>query len=197
MSGCLKGTLITLLFLYILYFVLSNVRLVNGSNKCTGSVELYQNERQMCWGRPCQWGTICDDEWGMSNTEVVCRQMGCGHGLSFGSEFGAGSGPIWLDDVVCTGEEDAITQCSHQNYGDNNCGHSEDVGIVCSGKQTPFVWKKVVVICMVLIRLSDIDTGFPVCRKCCQATCISEPGSRGKLRCEWPSANGLNGVAQT
>ncbi|XP_059897442.1 deleted in malignant brain tumors 1 protein-like isoform X3 [Gadus macrocephalus] len=101
-----------------------SIRLVNGRSECSGRLEISHNG---------QWGTICDDTWKMSNTEVVCRQMGCGHGLSFGG-FGAGSGPIWLDDVVCTGEEDAITQCSHQNYGENNCGHSEDVGIVCSGK---------------------------------------------------------------
>ncbi|XP_030201695.1 deleted in malignant brain tumors 1 protein isoform X2 [Gadus morhua] len=102
-----------------------SIRLVNGRSECSGRLEISHNG---------QWGTICDDKWEMSNTEVVCRQMGCGQGLSFSGEFGAGSGPIWMDDVVCTGEEDAITQCSHPNYGENNCGHSEDVGIVCSGK---------------------------------------------------------------
>ena len=167
------------MYLYLMQFTLplflypESIRLVNGRSECSGRLEISHNG---------QWGTMCDDEWGMSNTEVVCRQMGCGQGLSFGGEFGAGSGPIWLDNVVCTGEEDAITQCPHQSYGENNCGHSEDVGIVCLGKQTPFVLKNVIVICMVLIRLSNIDTGFPVCRKFTQATCISEPGSRGKLR---------------
>ncbi|CAL8393814.1 unnamed protein product [Arctogadus glacialis] len=101
-----------------------SIRLVNGRSECSGRLEISHNG---------QWGTICDDEWEMSNTEVACRQMGCGQGLSFGNEFGAGSGPIWLDNVVCTGEEDAITQCPHQNYAENNCGHSEDVGIVCLG----------------------------------------------------------------
>ncbi|CAL8314023.1 unnamed protein product [Lota lota] len=102
------------------------IRLVNGRSQCSGRLEILHNG---------VWGTICDDEWEMSNAEVVCRQIGCGQALSFtgGAEFGAGSGPIWLDNVVCTGEEDAITQCSHQNYGENNCGHSEDVGIICLG----------------------------------------------------------------
>ncbi|KAJ3606365.1 hypothetical protein NHX12_025886 [Muraenolepis orangiensis] len=102
------------------------LRLVNGRNQCSGRLEVFHHNL---------WGTVCDDEWEMDSANVVCRQLGCGEALSFfgSSEFGAGGGPIWLDNVVCSGEEEALNQCPHQPFGENNCGHSEDVGIICLG----------------------------------------------------------------
>ena len=45
--------------------------------------------------------------------------------------FGPGSGHIWLDDVICTGEEFFIQECGHSDIGENNCFHNEDVGLKC------------------------------------------------------------------
>lgn len=45
--------------------------------------------------------------------------------------FGKSNGPIWLDQVSCKGNESNLVQCSHWEWGENNCDHSEDVGIVC------------------------------------------------------------------
>ena len=49
------------------------------------------------------------------------------------SFFGAGNGAIFLDDVICSGSESTILQCSHLNIGHNNCAHREDVSVHCSG----------------------------------------------------------------
>lgn len=46
--------------------------------------------------------------------------------------FGAGSGPIFLDNVACTGYESSVTECSHGGLGNHNCGHNEDAGVVCT-----------------------------------------------------------------
>lgn len=83
-----------------------------------------------------EWGTVCDDEWELQNADVVCKQLGCGHAVSAptSAHFGRGSGPIWLDNVRCNGEEAAVTQCEHHGFGENNCGHGEDAGVVCLGK---------------------------------------------------------------
>ena len=49
-------------------------------------------------------------------------------------EFGAGSGPIHLDDVKCEGEEINLLSCSQlPKTIQHNCKHSEDAGVTCQG----------------------------------------------------------------
>ena len=46
--------------------------------------------------------------------------------------YGQGSGPIWIDDVACTGSESHIYDCRHRGWGNNACTHSRDAGVQCS-----------------------------------------------------------------
>ena len=46
--------------------------------------------------------------------------------------FGAGNGSIFLDNVVCSGSEETILQCSHHGFESHDCEHDEDVGVECS-----------------------------------------------------------------
>ena len=43
----------------------------------------------------------------------------------------AGTLPILLDDVVCTGSESDLFECAHRPVYTHNCGHGEDVGVRC------------------------------------------------------------------
>ena len=85
-----------------------------------------------------QWGTICDDNWDIRDARVVCRQLGYPDAVRAlqGSDINVpdGTGPIWLDDVACTGREKRLKSCSHRGWGVHNCGHSENAGVKCLGK---------------------------------------------------------------
>uniref|UniRef100_A0A8C6U097 SRCR domain-containing protein n=1 Tax=Neogobius melanostomus TaxID=47308 RepID=A0A8C6U097_9GOBI len=108
----------------------STVMRLSGSNsRCSGRVEVFHSG---------QWGTVCDDSWDTKDAEVVCRQVGCGRAVSApqSAHFGQGSGQIWLDNVNCSGSETYLIGCAHNGLGTHNCGHAEDAGVVCEGKNT-------------------------------------------------------------
>lgn len=48
--------------------------------------------------------------------------------------FMEGSGPIFLDNVGCTGNETELLDCtSVQDIAIHNCHHGEDAGVICPG----------------------------------------------------------------
>ncbi|XP_062373446.1 deleted in malignant brain tumors 1 protein-like [Sardina pilchardus] len=101
------------------------LRLVNGSSRCSGRVEVLQRG---------QWGTVCDNGWDLRDAAVVCRELGCGEAVEAlkGAQFGQGSGDIWMSEVQCVGSESTVKDCKSQRWGAENCGHHQDAGVICS-----------------------------------------------------------------
>ncbi|XP_030847146.1 deleted in malignant brain tumors 1 protein-like [Strongylocentrotus purpuratus] len=100
------------------------VRLVGGRSDKEGRVEvLYLGT----------WGTVCDDNWDLSDANVVCRMLGYERAENFSccAAFGPGPGPIVLDEVECEGTEANIGHCRRSDYETHDCDHSEDVGVLC------------------------------------------------------------------
>ena len=101
------------------------IGLVGGSSDNEGRVEVNFNG---------EWGTVCDDFWSTNDANVACRQLGFGIAVSVENRaaFGQGSGTIWLDNLQCSGSETDLFSCPYNSLSIHNCGHSEDVGVVCS-----------------------------------------------------------------
>ncbi|XP_049339180.1 deleted in malignant brain tumors 1 protein-like isoform X5 [Astyanax mexicanus] len=113
--------------LYITCSGYSSIRLVGSGGDCAGRLEVFHSG---------SWGTVSDELWDIEDAQVVCRQLQCGVALSapvpVPARFGSGTGPIWLNEVECEGNEVSLWNCRYQLCGEDECGHKDDVGVVCS-----------------------------------------------------------------
>ena len=51
------------------FYFLSDWRLVGGEVPSEGRVEIYHNN---------VWGTVCDDDFGLTEGDMICRSLGYG-----------------------------------------------------------------------------------------------------------------------
>jgi len=98
------------------------VLLVGGDGSTTGNVYALNSQGY--------FGPVCDDGWGAHEATVVCRQLGWTDGNpTYSSEFGQVPEDFAMDDVVCSGSEDALQDCGYDE--EDNCRYNEGAGVVC------------------------------------------------------------------
>jgi len=112
----------------------SCLRLVGGSGKLSydgrpldGRLEVFHAG---------EWGTVCNDDWddNSNNAKAACQQLGFWNGVYFNmydSDVEEGTGRIWLDEVNCNPASAGLADCAHNDWGDHDCQHFEDVGLTC------------------------------------------------------------------
>lgn len=99
-----------------------NVNLVNGSQRCSGRLEVRHDG---------QWGKICrNSNWGSREETLVCHELDCGKPDKNVVTANVVSVDQKAYTTNCVGGESSIAACPLQL----NSGTCEEVAVSCSGK---------------------------------------------------------------
>ncbi|XP_023206710.1 scavenger receptor cysteine-rich type 1 protein M130-like isoform X1 [Xiphophorus maculatus] len=102
-----------------------SVRLVQGTNRCSGRLEVKTNQ---------SWSSVCEKDFDLQDAEVVCREISCGpHSVHQGALYGEAEAPVGSREFLCEGSESALLNCSsRKSSGRNSCSPGQAVGLTCS-----------------------------------------------------------------
>lgn len=78
------------------------------------------------------WGTLCADDWDLTDATVVCRQLGFQRAVKTYKTEDRIRGKIWFDKVQCTGNESLLTECLHNLRKKENCESRKAACAICS-----------------------------------------------------------------
>ncbi|XP_043976239.1 scavenger receptor cysteine-rich type 1 protein M130-like, partial [Gambusia affinis] len=100
-------------------------RLVQGTNRCSGRLEVKTNQ---------SWSSVCEKDFDLQDAKVVCREIGCGPpSVHQGALYGEAEAPVGSREFVCEGSESALLNCSsRKSSGRNSCSPGQAVGLTCS-----------------------------------------------------------------
>ncbi|KAH3713757.1 hypothetical protein DPMN_073559 [Dreissena polymorpha] len=108
-------------FKYEKPLIVEDIRLSNGTYDEEGRVEIKVFD---------EWGTICDDSFGLEEATVICRMLGYGYATGFNTSVHPGKGPIFVNNLDCGENVFHINDCEYTTM--HNCSHSEDVAVTCN-----------------------------------------------------------------
>lgn len=104
------------------------MRVVNGSNRCNGRVEVYHDGN---WKRPCA------SDWDKEEAAVVCAELNCGTPVTETEVlyFGEAQDLVGVK-ASCSGNESSISQCTIEE----SKGGCMDATIFCTSKSFNLVY---------------------------------------------------------
>ena len=71
------------------------------------------------------------------------------------AEYGTGSGRINMDNVECSGDEDALVNCTYSP--DHDCDHSEDAGVECHGAGSEYNYFKFIIKILLIKQMLQVN----------------------------------------
>ncbi|KAL6467267.1 hypothetical protein MHYP_G00250710 [Metynnis hypsauchen] len=147
----------------------SEVRLVDGSSRCDGAVEVFHSG---------SWRRVRGKEWTWEATVLVCRELDCGSAIASTWRISKRDEDKQGVSLDCNGSESALSQCSIRRYDGlqfyavSICSEPIDVRLVngssrCDGTVEVFTdgdWRKV---------MGDVWTRIEAAVVCRQLDCGS------------------------
>ena len=83
-----------------------------------------------------EWGRVCSEDWGLSEANVVCKNLGFEGALEARSGVSDPQTDLyWLAGVNCSGSEAGLCDCLVPNgITNSNCADSSDAGVLCQSE---------------------------------------------------------------
>ena len=109
-----------------------DLRLVNGSTQ-VNNPQPQEGRVEICFNNT--YGSICHNQWNDNDAEVVCRQLGYSTqntSAQINAFYNSSFGPIYLNNVQCTGSEEYLQDCD-LNRDIDGCTEADDAGVSCLG----------------------------------------------------------------
>ncbi|XP_053176268.1 scavenger receptor cysteine-rich type 1 protein M130-like, partial [Scomber japonicus] len=95
------------------------VRLVNGTNLCSGRLEVKSNQ---------SWFSVCEADFDLQDSEVICRELGCGGSpVIQATQYEA---PVLTKEFRCGGHESTLLDCGSSDK--DICSSGKAVQLTCS-----------------------------------------------------------------
>uniref|UniRef100_A0A1X7TQF9 SRCR domain-containing protein n=2 Tax=Amphimedon queenslandica TaxID=400682 RepID=A0A1X7TQF9_AMPQE len=111
------------------------IKCTNGDVRLVGGDIMNEGNVQICYNNA--WGSVCDNQWDSSDSNVVCYQLGLQPfgSLSFTNNyFSVSDNPSFVIGALsCSGSEESLLDCSrHTTSGASiNCQSQEVAGVRC------------------------------------------------------------------
>ena len=109
-----------------------DVRLVGGTSRCIGILEM-QHQRE--WRPVDGWS-----DWNQKSSSVVCRQLDCGSAVSTDRSSGVTRELVWWISLSCFGSETSLKECGTK-VSVNSTARLE---VICSGKTMTYLHSPIV-----------------------------------------------------